>query len=65
MLFQMIPDLRIFARHLNKKGLVLFGDHTHSKKVSLETENFKSIEVNELKDLNVSTVIEKVKEDLN
>ena len=51
--------------HLNKKGLVLFGSHTSAKKVSLQGENFKSVEVKQLKDLEVSTVVEKVKADLN
>ena len=51
--------------HLNKKGLVLFGSHTSAKKVSLQGENFKSIEVKQLKDLEVSTVVEKIKADLN
>ena len=52
------------SKYLNKKGLVLFGNHTSAKKVSLEGENFKSIEVKKLKDLKVSTVIEKIKADL-
>ena len=51
--------------HLNKKGLVLFGSHTTPEKVSIETENFKSIKVKNLKDLNVADVFEKVKESLN
>ena len=53
------------SAHLNKKGLVLFGSHKSPKKVSLGSENFKSIEVKKLKDLEVSTVIEKIKADLN
>tara|TARA_Y100001970_G_scaffold283599_1_gene399140 strand:+ start:1133 stop:2068 length:936 start_codon:yes stop_codon:yes gene_type:complete len=51
--------------HLNKKGLVLFGSHTTPEKVSMESENFKYIKVNNLKKLNVSDVFEKVKEELN
>ena len=51
--------------HLNKKGLVLFGSHTTPEKVNIETENFKSIKVKNLKNLNVSDVFEKVKESLN
>ena len=51
--------------HLNKKGLVLFGSHTTPEKVSIETENFKSIKVNKLKDLNVADVFEKIKQKLN
>ena len=51
--------------HLNKKGLVLFGSHTSPEKVSIETENFKSIKTKNLKNLNVADVFEKVKESLN
>ena len=51
--------------HLNKKGLVLFGSHTTPEKVSIESENFKPIKVNDLKDLNVSDVYEKVRQELN
>ncbi len=51
--------------HLNIKGLVLFGSHTTPEKVNIESENFKSIKVNDLKDLNVSKVFEKIKENLN
>ena len=51
--------------HLNKKGIVLFGSHTTPEKVSIETENFKSLRAKNLKDLNVSDVFEKVKENLN
>ena len=51
--------------HLNKKGLVLFGSHTTPEKVSIESENFKPIKENDLKDLNVSDVYEKVRQELN
>ena len=53
------------AAHLNKKGLVLFGSHTTAKKVSIETKNFQSIQVKNLDQLYVSSVLEKVKENLN
>ena len=53
------------AAHLNKKGLVLFGSHTTAKKVSIETKNFQSIQVKNLNKLYVSSVLEKVKENLN
>ena len=53
------------SSHLDKKGLVLFGSHTSAAKVSLGSENFKSIQVKQLKDLEVSTVIEKIRGDLN
>tara|TARA_B100000945_G_C20283260_1_gene549728 strand:- start:159 stop:956 length:798 start_codon:yes stop_codon:yes gene_type:complete len=51
--------------HLNKKGLALFGSHTSAKKVNIGSENFKFIEVKDLKKLHVSTVIEKIQQELN
>ena len=45
------------ASHLDKKGLVLFGSHTTAKKVSIENYNFKAISVDNLKDLDVETVL--------
>ena len=51
--------------HLNKKGIVLFGSHTTPEKVSIETDNFKSLKANNLKDLTVADVFENVKENLN
>ena len=51
--------------HLNKKGVVLFGSHTTPEKVSMESQNFKSIRVDDLKNLNVADVYEKIKENLN
>ena len=53
------------AAHLDKKGLVLFGSHTTAKEVSIETKDFKSIQVKSLNNLKVSSVLEKVKENLN
>ena len=53
------------ASHLNKKGLVLFGSHTSAKKVSIENSNFKAISVKNLRDLNVQTVINELKVNLN
>ena len=53
------------ASHLNKKGLVLFGSHTSAKQVSIENSNFKSITVKNLNDLDVATVLKKVKDKLN
>jgi ADP-heptose:LPS heptosyltransferase len=53
------------ASHLNKEGLVLFGSHTTAKKVSIENSNFKAISVKNLKDLNVETVLEEVRINLN
>ena len=53
------------ASHLNKKGLVLFGSHTSAKKVSIENSNFKAISVEKLKDLDVNSVMNEVKKNLN
>ncbi len=46
------------AAHLNVNGLTLFGSHTTAYKVSIERENFKAIQVNDLKELSVETVFE-------
>ena len=53
------------ASHLDKAGIVLFGSHTTAKKVSIENLNFKAITVEDLNNLTVETVIEKVKSRLN
>ena len=49
------------ASHLDKKGLVLFGSHTSAKKVSIENFNFKAISVENLKNLDVNTVLKEAK----
>ena len=48
------------AAHLNVKGLTLFGSHTTAKKVSIERENFKAIQVNDLNKLSAEKVFEKI-----
>ena len=48
------------AAHLNVKGITLFGKHTTAFKVSIERENFKAIQVNELKKLSAEKVFEKL-----
>ena len=53
------------ASHLDKNGLVLFGSHTSAKKVSIENFNFKAITVDNLNDLNVEFVLNKIKTKLN
>tara|TARA_B100000963_G_C22612619_1_gene665621 strand:- start:1507 stop:2439 length:933 start_codon:yes stop_codon:yes gene_type:complete len=53
------------ASHLDKNGIVLFGSHTTSKKVSIENYNFKPINVQNLKDLNVETVLNAIKSKLS
>ena len=47
------------AAHVGAKGLSLFGKHTTAYKVNIETENFKSIEVNDLKNLSADKVFER------
>ena len=37
--------------HLGQKGVVLFGHHTTAKKVSIETDKFKAITVDDLNKL--------------
>ena len=53
------------SAHVKSKGLVLFGSHTTPEKVSMETENFKSITVKNLKDLKPIEVLNKIKQELN
>ena len=53
------------ASHLDKMGIALFGSHTTAKKVSIENFNFKAITVENLNNLKVETVLEKIKSKLN
>ena len=48
------------AAHLGVKGLTLFGSHTTAYKVSIERENFKAIQVNDLVKLSTDKVLEKI-----
>ena len=48
------------AAHLGAKGLTLFGSHTTAYKVSIERENFKAIQVNDLAKLSTYKVLEKI-----
>jgi ADP-heptose:LPS heptosyltransferase len=48
------------AAHLNANGLTLFGSHTTAYKVSIERENFKSIQVSDLNKLTPEKVFEKL-----
>ena len=50
------------AAHLNAKGISLFGPHTTAFKVSIERENFKAIQVNDLGKLSPEKVFERLKE---
>jgi len=46
--------------HLGVKGLALFGSHTTAYKVSIERENFKAIQVQDLKKLTPEKILEKI-----
>ena len=48
------------AAHLGVKGLTLFGKHTTAYKVSIERDNFKSIQVDDLKRLSAEKVFERM-----
>ena len=48
------------AAHVGAKGLTLFGKHTTAYKVSIERENFKAIQVSDLKNLSVKKVFERL-----
>ncbi len=53
------------AAHLGLNGVVLFGYHTTAKKVSIETEKFRAISVNDLKDLSADEVYKNIKKKLD
>ena len=53
------------AAHVGAKGLTLFGKHTTAYKVSIERENFKAIEVNDLNNLSAEKVYERLLNSLN
>ena len=50
------------AAHLGCEGVALFGHHTSAKKVSIETEKFKVIESNSLKEITPEHVIKFIKD---
>jgi len=52
------------AAHLGQKGTVLFGHHTTAKKVSIETEKFKAITVDDLNYLSAEKVYSEIKDKL-
>ena len=52
------------AAHVNAKGLTLFGKHTTAYKVSIERENFKAIQVNDLNNLSAERVFERLTKSL-
>ena len=48
------------AAHLNVQGLALFGKHTTAFKVSIERDNFRAIQVDDLSKLSANKVLEKI-----
>jgi len=48
------------SAHLNKNGIVLFGHHTTAKKVSIETDKFKAIQVDDLSKLSAEQVYKQI-----
>ena len=52
------------AAHLGQSGTVLFGHHTTPKKVSIETQKFKAIAVDNLNDLSAEKVYLEIKDKL-
>ena len=50
--------------HLGKNGIVLFGHHTTPQKVSIETDKFKALTVNNLKNLSAESVYSEIKSKL-
>ena len=50
--------------HLGKSGVALFGYHTTAKKVSIETEKFKAISVDNLNNLSAEEVYLKIKDSI-
>ena len=48
------------SAHLGVKGLTLFGKHTTAFKVSIERENFKAVQVDDLEKLSAAKVLEKI-----
>ncbi len=48
------------AAHVGAKGLTLFGKHTTAYKVSIERENFKAIQVEDLNNLSANKVLERL-----
>ena len=53
------------AAHLGAKGVTLFGHHTTPKKVSIETDKFKAIIKDDLKELSAEEVYSNISEELS
>jgi len=52
------------AAHLDQEGIVLFGSHTTPKKVSIETDKFKPIAVENLSELSAEKVFTTIRDKL-
>ena len=52
------------AAHLGQRGVVLFGYHTTPKKVSIETDKFKAITVDNLRHLTAEKVYSEIQREL-
>ena len=52
------------AAHLNSEGIVLFGYHTTPQKVSIETDKFRALTVDNLKSLSAENVYSEIKDKL-
>jgi len=52
------------SAHLGQSGIVLFGYHTTAKKVSIETDKFKAISVEDLNSLTAEEVYTRIKDEL-
>jgi len=52
------------SAHLGRSGVVLFGHHTTAKKVSIETDKFKAISVEDLNSLTAEKVYSQIKDKL-
>jgi ADP-heptose:LPS heptosyltransferase len=51
--------------HLNTKGISLFGSHISAFLQSIERENFKAIQVDDLNKLSAEKVFEKLSNELS
>ena len=52
------------AAHLGQRGIVFFGYHTTPKKVSIETDKFKALTADKLKNLSAESVYSEIKSKL-
>ena len=52
------------AAHVGANGLTLFGKHIFASKVSIERDNFKPIQVEDLNKLSAEKVLERLSDNL-